>query len=283
MHIITLPQEMIAWSKAVRQNKQTIALVPTMGFLHEGHLALMRNAKKLADFVVASIFVNPMQFGPAEDFSRYPRDPNRDQALLQKEKVDILFFPEAGTMYPPGYQTRINVEFLSQGLCGKSRPGHFEGVATVVAKLFHTVLPHWAIFGEKDFQQLAIIKRMAKDLDWDVQIFPHPTVREPDGLAMSSRNIYLSETDRKTSAICLWQSIQLAGKEVAEGHLDSLALKTKIESFIHKSPNTLIDYVEIIDGESLEPKGVIDQNTVLAMAVKVGRTRLIDNARLFQE
>jgi len=272
---------MAAWSKAVRQNQQTIALVPTMGFLHEGHLALMRSARKLADFVVASIFVNPMQFGPAEDFSRYPRELDRDQALLQKEKVDILFFPEAGTMYPPGFQTRVNVESLSQGLCGKSRPGHFEGVATVVAKLFHIVLPHWAVFGEKDLQQLTIIKRMVKDLDWDVQIFSHPTVREPDGLAMSSRNIYLSETDRKTSALCLWQSIELAREEVAYGHLDGLALKRKIESFIHKFPNTLIDYVEIIDADSLEPKGVIDQNTLLAMAVKVGRTRLIDNARLF--
>ena len=241
----------------------------------------MRSARKLADFVVASIFVNPMQFGPAEDFSRYPRELDRDQALLQKEKVDILFFPEAGTMYPPGFQTRVNVESLSQGLCGKSRPGHFEGVATVVAKLFHIVLPHWAVFGEKDLQQLTIIKRMVKDLDWDVQIFSHPTVREPDGLAMSSRNIYLSETDRKTSALCLWQSIELAREEVAYGHLDGLALKRKIESFIHKFPNTLIDYVEIIDADSLEPKGVIDQNTLLAMAVKVGRTRLIDNARLF--
>src|SRR5262249_2009289 len=197
MRIIETVKEMQAWSDAERRAGKRIALVPTMGALHDGHLALVRAAKKLGDRVVASLFVNPSQFAPGEDFATYPRDFARDRALLEKEDVDILFHPSAPEVYPEGYQPSVAVERLAPLLCGEFRPGHFRGVATVVAKLFNMVRPHAAVFGAKDYQQLQIIRRMARDLDFDIEIAGHPTVRDADGLALSSRNAYLSARERE--------------------------------------------------------------------------------------
>lgn len=283
MLLVNSPAEMRAWSKQARTKNNSLALVPTMGYFHEGHLQLMRKARELADQVVVSIFVNPLQFGAHEDLTRYPRDLARDEQLAARTAVDVLFCPSAEAMYPPLSQTKIRVEELSRGLCGESRPGHFEGVATVVAKLFHITAPDWAIFGEKDFQQLAVIRQMVRDLDWDVAIFAHPTVREPDGLAMSSRNAYLSADERKSSALCLWKAIELARREVAKGERDAPRLLAKIESLIASFPNTEVDYVRLVDETSLKPQDLVTAQSRLVMAVKVGQTRLIDNARICED
>ncbi len=281
MDIILDPADMMAWSGARAAAGDRIALVPTMGFFHEGHLRLMRMAARAADRVVVSLFVNPTQFGPGEDLERYPRDIDRDTRLAQGEGVDVLFVPDAAAMYPDGFQTTVSVEGLSRFLCGASRPGHFAGVTTVVCKLFNIVRPHCAVFGEKDFQQLAVIRRMVDDLNMGVEILGHPVVREPDGLAMSSRNTYLDDALRP-SALSLHGAIGLARELAAAGVVSEPELRRQVEEYIGSFPETEIDYVAFVNEQSLETADPVDRATILALAVRVGgRVRLIDNGRLF--
>lgn len=279
MRLIRLPSEMSLWSQQARAAGQTIGLVPTMGCFHEGHLSLMRRAATLADMVVVSLFVNPIQFGPEEDYSRYPRDFERDAAMAAAEKIDILFAPQPEEMFAPDNLTRIEVSGLTDVLCGKSRPGHFTGVATVVAKLFNLTMPQIAVFGEKDFQQLAVLKRMVQDLDFQLKIIGHPIVREADGLAMSSRNRYLSREERR-SALSLHQAIQLSRSAVREGITDVDQLLDLVTARLQQDARITTDYIAIVDQYDLTPKKRIDPNALLAMAVKIGTTRLIDNALL---
>jgi len=239
----------------------------------------MRVGRRLADILAISIFVNPTQFGPSEDFEAYPRDMEGDLAGAKEAGVDLVFAPSAGEMYPNGHQTKITVEKVTKHLCGLSRPGHFDGVTTVVAKLFHITKPHLAIFGEKDYQQLTTVKRMVKDLDMDIQIIGVRTVREPDGLAMSSRNNYLSEDERR-SALALFESLGQAQKRVAEGMKDANELIRAASELIESRPHTRIDYVAICDPETLEGVDRVDKPALMALAVQVGKTRLIDNAIL---
>ncbi|KPJ99879.1 MAG: pantoate--beta-alanine ligase [Desulfobacterales bacterium SG8_35] len=276
MQIIHPLADMTRWSREVIASGKTIALVPTMGYFHEGHLNLMRLAGRLADQVVVSLFVNSLQFGPGEDFRRYPRDLKRDAGLAENEKVDILFVPVAEDMYSPDFNARVRVGGITETLCGKDRPGHFEGVTTVVAKLFNIIKPHYAVFGQKDFQQLSVISKMVRDLNWDIEIVSHPIVREPDGLAMSSRNIYLSSEERG-KALCLFNAIQHARKRFAEGLKDASRLKSEIRDVISAISGLGIDYISVVDKDTLSEKEMIDAQSVLALAVRVGGTRLIDN------
>jgi len=281
MEIIRTPPEMTAWANRILAAGQTIGLVPTMGFFHEGHLRLMRKAKEKADHAVVSLFVNPIQFGANEDLGRYPRNFSRDCQLAQAEGVDVLFAPEVEDMYPTEASTRVIVSGLTDGLCGESRPGHFNGVTTVVAKLLHIVKPHYAVFGRKDFQQLAVIERMVADLNWDVEIIPHPIVREADGLAMSSRNTYLSASERH-AALCLFRAIGHARRRVRAGLVETAVLRREVEELLRREA-VIIEYVSFVDQSTLQPQTVLQKNTVLAMAIKVGATRLIDNDILFGE
>ena len=282
MDVIRSLAEMTNWSKKLTAGGKTIALVPTMGYFHEGHLRLMRMAVTRADTVVVSLFVNAMQFGPREDLARYPRDFDRDRQLAENQGADVLFAPSAEGMYPPDFSSLVRVEDITATLCGKQRPGHFEGVTTVVAKLFHIVRPDMAIFGEKDFQQLSVIRKMVKDLDWDIDIIGHPIVREADGLAMSSRNIYLSPEER-VKALSLYRAIEHSRLRVRDGLTDADRLKDEIQAIIQASAEVTIDYVSIVDSLSLADKNTIDKQSVLALAVKVGNTRLIDNCFLCSE
>lgn len=265
--------------KAARRAGQRIGFVPTMGYLHEGHLALMRQARAECDFVVVSIFVNPTQFGPGEDFDRYPRDLERDQSLCRSVPVDAIFHPSVAEMYPPGSLTRVQVSGITETLCGASRPGHFEGVATVVTKLFHVVTPDVAYFGQKDAQQVAVIRRMVRDLNMDLEIRPVPTVREPDGLAMSSRNVYLSPEDRQ-AALVLSRSLQMAQVRVAAGERDLAAIQAEMAALIAAEPRATIDYVSIVDYDTLQPVERLEGKALAALAVRFGKTRLIDNCVL---
>jgi len=276
METIESISEMKNLAKEWKQQGLSIGFVPTMGYLHEGHLALVRRVKELSDRVVVSIFVNPIQFAPGEDYQRYPRDLERDKALLEKEGVDVLFSPKVEEMYPPGFQTYVEVKELSSGLCGKYRPGHFVGVATVVLKLFNIVQPDIAVFGEKDYQQLKVIQRMVQDLNLDVKIIPHPTVREADGLAMSSRNTYLSPEERK-SAIALYKALNLAEELINQGERRVATLKEKLKEFIESFPYTKVQYIEFVHPETLKEVERVDEPTLLALAVFVGKARLIDN------
>lgn len=264
---------------AIRREHKRIGLVPTMGFLHAGHLSLIHLARKHADRVVVSIFVNPTQFGPNEDFEDYPRDFERDQALCQENGADILFVPPAEAIYPPGFQSYVSLEALPHHLCGLSRPIHFRGVATVVAKLFNLVKPHVAVFGEKDYQQLLVIRQMARDLNFDIEVRGGPIVREEDGLAMSSRNSYLTPEQRK-SAGCLHQSLALAQELVAQGERDPHRIIGRARALIQSQPDTDIDYIAITDPQTLEEVEQINGPVLMALAVKVGKPRLIDNAIL---
>lgn len=266
-------------SNLLRNQGKTIAFVPTMGYLHEGHLSLIRMARDMADTVVVSIFVNPTQFGPGEDLGAYPRDFEHDQSLCRSQNVDILFYPEAAEMYGPRFQTFVSLEHLPLHLCGLSRPVHFRGVATVVTKLFHVVKPHQAFFGQKDYQQVQVIRQLVADLDMDIQIVPCPTVREPDGLAMSSRNVYLNATQR-ASAISLYQTLGRTRDRVSGGETDASALIRQATDHILSFPETAIDYVAICDPDTLEDIQTIHRPAVMALAVKVGKTRLIDNMML---
>lgn len=276
MELIKTISDMKKISKEFKKEGYKVGFVPTMGYLHEGHLALVRKAKEISDKVVVSIFVNPLQFGPREDFRDYPRDLQRDLALLEKEGVDVVFVPEEEEMYPSNYQTYVEVTKLTERLCGAFRPGHFKGVTTVVLKLFNIVNPDVAIFGEKDYQQLLVIKQMVRDLNLDVEIVSHPTVRESDGLAMSSRNIYLSSRERE-SALSLYKALNLAEKLVREGERDSEKIRKSMAEFINMHPYIIVQYIEIVDPETLEPVEVIDRPVLCAIAAFVGRARLIDN------
>ena len=279
MEIIQTVQDMQQWSDAARAAGQVIAFVPTMGFLHEGHLELMRAGIKHSDRLVISIFVNPTQFGPNEDLDQYPRDEEGDLEKADNVGVDIVFMPSVKEMYPEGSQTSVRVEKLPQHLCGLSRPGHFDGVTTVVAKLFHIVKPNIAVFGQKDYQQLAVISKMVMDLNMDIQIIGAPIYREPDGLAMSSRNSYLSQEERR-SALCLKKSIDLALELFRGGEKMAKVVKNAVCSLIQGYPFTKIDYVNLCDPVTLDDVDTLSENTLLVLAVYVGRTRLIDNCVL---
>jgi len=279
MKIFPTIQEMRADSRAAHNVKQRIGFVPTMGALHEGHLSLVRAAKKQTDIVAASIFVNPTQFGPNEDFSKYPRTFERDCELLKNEGVDLLFAPSAEEMYPRGAVTWVTVEGLSDKLDGRSRPGHFRGVTTVVAKLFHVVEPDVAFFGQKDAVQLVLIRRMVRDLNMPVEIVGCPIVREKDGLAMSSRNAYLSAEERK-SALVLNDTLQAIKKRFDEGEKNSEKLISAGMDIFRREPLVRLDYLDIVDPETLDPLPFINRDTLAAVAACVGTTRLIDNITL---
>lgn len=253
-----------------------IAFVPTMGFLHEGHLALLREGRRLSDDLILSIFVNPTQFAPGEDYESYPRNFEKDLELARRAGVDVVFSPTREELYGNRFQTYISLENLPKHLCGLSRPTHFKGVATVVAKLFHIVKPHIAIFGQKDFQQLAIIKQMAMDLNFDIEIRGVPTVREKDGLAMSSRNAYLTPEQRKT-ALCLYSSLVKSRERIQKGEKNASILIQEMSSDIGSRFETEIDYISICDCDTLDEVDQIKGPILIALAVKVGKTRLIDN------
>lgn len=276
MRLIEHISEMQDWSETEHRAGKRTVLVPTMGFLHEGHLALVRDGRKRGDRLVVSIFVNPAQFAPEEDFAAYPRDFERDSELLQKEGVDILFHPTAAEMYPAGYQSYIEVEKLAPLLCGSFRTGHFRGVATVVAKLFNIVRPHVAIFGRKDYQQLQIIRRLVQDLNLSIEIVGHPTVREYDGLAMSSRNIYLNAEERAAAAV-LYRALKKAESLVRQGERDGERIVGSVREEILKEQLTRLEYVRLCDPVSLEEMKKIQGKALLALAVWVGKARLIDN------
>lgn len=276
MEIVKNIRDMRYLSGQWKRDGNTVALVPTMGALHAGHLALVETAKVHAQRIVMSIFVNPTQFGPGEDYDRYPRDLARDADLALSAGVDCIFAPDATAMYPPGFHTWILVEGVSEGLCGASRPGHFRGVATVVAKLFNIVQPDFAVFGEKDYQQLLVIRQMVRDLDIPVEILSHPIVREPDGLAMSSRNKYLSKEER-LSALSLYRSLKEAERLFYSGERSARRITEAVSAEILSHPGTSIDYIFLGDPEGLEPRDPLTDPSILAVAAWVGKTRLIDN------
>lgn len=262
--------------KDLKKDEKTIGLVPTMGCLHEGHLSLVKEARRMSDVVIVSIFVNPKQFSPQEDYEEYPRNIAQDADILLKENVDYIFYPSNEEMYPENFKTYVEVADLSQKLCGKSRPGHFRGVATVVIKLLNIVQPHFAFFGQKDAQQALIIKRMIKDLNVDVEIITLPIVRDIDGLALSSRNMYLNEEERK-AAIILHNALQQAHKLIKNGEKKTSKLIQEIKKIIESQPHARIDYVEIVDLENLSAVKTIEKPALIALAVYIGNTRLIDN------
>ncbi len=276
MKIISTVKEMQAFSESVRVAGKTISFVPTMGFLHQGHLSLMEDGKRRGDCLVVSIYVNPTQFGPSEDLAKYPRDFERDHALCEGVGVDVIFYPSNEEMYPENYQTYVTVENVTENLCGLSRPGHFRGVATVCAKLFNMVKPHVSIFGKKDYQQLMVIKRMVKDLNMDLEIIGLSTYREPDGLAMSSRNVYLKPEERE-SALTLSRSLLHAKGLYEKGERDAATIIGEVKKIIGSQPYTKIDYVQICDTETMKDAETIKGEAVLALAVRVGVARLIDN------
>lgn len=276
MQIAYTVKEVREQVKAWRKEGLSVGLVPTMGYLHEGHASLIKKAVEDNDRVVTSIFVNPTQFAPTEDLEAYPRDMEKDSKLCETLGVDLIFHPEPEEMYAPDYCTWVDMDVLSKTLCGKSRPIHFRGVCTVVSKLFHIVTPDRAYFGQKDAQQLAIIRRMVRDLNMDIEIVGCPIVREEDGLAKSSRNTYLNEEERK-AALILSQSIFLGQKMVQEGETDAAKIKAAMVEKIQSEPLARIDYVEIVDGLSMQPVDTVQSPTLAAIAVYIGKTRLIDN------
>jgi len=276
MEIIALPADMQRWSEAARRRGETIAFVPTMGFLHEGHLSLMREGRQRASLMASSLFVNPTQFGPNEDFSRYPRNFEGDCAMMRQVPVDVLFAPEPDVMFPRGSQTWVEVTEMTGGLCGAHRPGHFRGVTTVVAKLFNIVKPHIALFGEKDYQQFRAIERMVEDLNFDIQIVPVPTIREPDGLAMSSRNAYLSP-DQRRQALALSGALRAAAAAFKAGARDPHELVQAARRSLEGTPEVQVEYVEAVDARTLENVARIERPVVVAIAARLGPTRLIDN------
>lgn len=282
MTIITDVHQMQAISADAHREGRRIAFVPTMGFLHEGHFSLLREARSRGDLLVLSIFVNPTQFGAGEDFDAYPRDLSRDAAMAEDVGVDFIFAPSANAMYPSGYATFVDTEGLTEVLCGASRPGHFRGVTTVVTKLFNIVQPDVALFGRKDFQQLAVIKRMTADLNLPVDVVGLPIVREADGLAMSSRNAFLSAEERR-QALCLIDGIRLAVAAVREGERGAGKILELVKERITREPDAVIDYIRICRRDTLEDVDTVDADSVLLLAVRIGKTRLIDNHMLFEE
>ena len=262
-----------------RKLAEPVGFVPTMGYFHEGHLSLVRRARAENPSVVVSIFVNPTQFGPQEDFSSYPSDPQRDLALLEKEQVDIVFMPSVAEMYPAQFNSWVEVSQVTERLEGASRPGHFRGVTTVCAKLFNIVQPTTAYFGQKDAQQAIVIKKMVADLNMNLEIVTLPTVREPDGLAMSSRNTYLNPEQRQ-AALVLYQALTLAQKLWSQGEKDAQAICQQMVDFIGKQPLANIDYVSIADAETLDEFEMVNPPALASLAVRIGTTRLIDNVVL---
>jgi len=274
--IVEKVEDMKELSKKYLKENKTIGFVPTMGFLHEGHLSLVRRAREENDVVVVSIFVNPTQFGPNEDYESYPRDFERDVKLLKKLNVDVVFHPTVEEMYPEDFSTYVEETALSRYLCGRSRPGHFRGVCTVVTKLFNIIHPTRAYFGQKDAQQFRVIKRMVRDLNMDVKLVECPIVREQDGLAMSSRNIYLSD-DERVQAVSLYNSLKLAEDLIKKGERNAEIVKNAMKEYLSKYDKVKIDYVEIVDEETLEPVKRIEGKVIVAVACWVGKARLIDN------
>ena len=274
--IITTIQEMKEIIKSHKAQGKTIGFVPTMGYLHEGHISLVKRAKEENDLVVVSIFVNPTQFGVNEDYDVYPRDLERDQKLSEEAGAEYIFHPTVAEMYPNGYQTYVEVFGITDKLCGASRPGHFRGVTTVVNKLFQIVAPHRAYFGLKDAQQVAVIEKMVRELNMDVEIVPCPIVRESDGLAMSSRNVNLSPTDRQ-SALVLSKSLMKAKEMIQAGNVDAKEIFKAIEDKITEETAVTVDYIKIVDFTNLEDIEVIKGRVLIALAAKVGKVRLIDN------
>jgi pantoate--beta-alanine ligase len=279
MEIISDPREMHSRARQWRGQGFKVVLVPTMGFFHQGHLSLMEYGKTIGARLVVSLFVNPAQFGPQEDLGRYPRDLERDAHLAREIGADCLYTPETGAMYPPGYQTFVDVESLADGLCGASRPGHFRGVATVVLKLLNQVQPHAAVFGEKDYQQLMVVKQMVADLDVPVTIVGRPIVREPDGLAMSSRNTYLNPEGR-AAALCLYRALLGARELVVSGAKSREDILGAVRQIIQATPGARIDYVALVDPVTLREVEAIQGEARLLLAVWVNQTRLIDNTLL---
>ncbi len=276
MKIIHEPRAMQRTATALREGGKRIAFVPTMGYLHEGHLSLMREGRKRADVLVASVFVNPTQFGPNEDLEAYPRDIERDRRLMREVGVNILFLPTEETMYGEGYQTYVTVEKVTRGLCGRSRPVHFRGVATVVLKLFNIVKPHVALFGMKDFQQLVVIQTMVRDLNLEVEVVGCPTVREPDGLAMSSRNAYLHAEERQ-EALAIKKALDAAWERYQAGERNAAVLVSVARQVLEAHPGVRPDYVQLCDTRTLEDVERLEGETILAIAAFVGKTRLLDN------
>ncbi len=279
MRTVSTVEDMKALSRRWRKEGKAIGFVPTMGALHEGHLSLVRECRNRSDVTVVSLFVNPKQFGPSEDYTKYPRDLAGDKSVLEKEDVTCLFSPEVEEIFPPGYKTSIEVHSLQDRLCGNSRPGHFRGVATVVLKLFNIVLPDMAFFGWKDAQQVIILRRMVEDLNCDTEIIACPLVRDPDGLALSSRNAYLTAEERK-AALVLSRSLFEARDFISEGERESTRVKQRIRKIIEKESLARIDYIEIVGEDDLDSLEKMKGNVLIALAVFVGNTRLIDNIRV---
>ncbi|MCP9464820.1 MAG: pantoate--beta-alanine ligase [Nitrospira sp.] len=276
MKIIRRPETMVAWSETLRREGVTIGFVPTMGALHEGHRSLIRAGRLRSDALVVSVFVNPTQFGPGEDLARYPRMPDRDHALCRTEGVDVCFEPTVDAMYPKGYQTVVTVSKIAQRWEGERRPHHFQGVATVVTKLFGIVQPHLAMFGQKDYQQAMLVRRLVQDLNLGVKIAVCPTVREPDGLAMSSRNIYLSEEER-TIAPLLYKSLKAGGEAIRKGVIEAAAVQNTMAAVLKQEPRFTIEYLAVCDPLTLEPLAQVTSKAILLGAVRLGSVRLIDN------
>jgi pantoate--beta-alanine ligase len=279
MEILTETARMKEWSRGCWERGESVGLVPTMGYLHEGHLSLIRRCRSENERVVVSIFVNPTQFGPNEDLARYPRDPEADSTKCRELGVDVIFMPDVTEIYRPDFQTYVLVEEVSGPLCGATRPGHFRGVATVVLKLFNIVSPSAAYFGNKDYQQLQVIRTMVQDLDVDVRVVPCETVREHDGLAMSSRNAYLSPEERK-QALCLYQALTEAQSLFANGERQPKQLLRAMSDRIDREPDAAVDYISLVHPETLRNLEETADRAVAALAVRIGRTRLIDNMLL---
>ncbi len=278
MKIIESPEEMQKQSRLLIQSGEYIGFVPTMGYLHEGHLSLIRIAKEYADVVVVSIFVNPAQFGPNEDLAAYPRDFERDEKLCREAGADFIFYPTSQNMYLDDHSLWLSEESLSAVLCGESRPGHFRGVCTIVAKLLNIVQPDFMVLGEKDAQQLRVLRRMVRDMNFPVKIIAAPTIREADGLAMSSRNKYLTPDERK-EAVCLFRSLEKAMALFAAGERDAEKIKVAVRAVIEATSGR-VDYIEIVDDETLQPVLTLEKPALLALAVKFSGARLIDNTVL---
>jgi len=282
MELVATASQVRAKVAKARSEGKTIGFVPTMGYLHEGHLALMRRAREENGYVVISIFVNPAQFLPGEDYQRYPRDLERDMLMAREVPVDLVFAPAVEELYPPGDSTKVEVRgALMKGLCAPFRPGHFEGVATVVTKLFNIVQPDRAYFGEKDYQQLQVIKRLARDLHMPVRVEPVATVREPDGLTMSSRNAYLSPEERR-AALCLSRALSEAERLAQGGEREGIAIMKRVREVIEQEPLVKLEYAELCDPNTLEEVRTVTGPTLLALAARVGSARLIDNAILLR-
>jgi pantoate--beta-alanine ligase len=278
MQTVRSPKRMQRICEELKRQGKVIGFVPTMGYLHEGHLSLIRIAKKRSDVLAVSIFVNPAQFGPQEDFKRYPKDFRRDRLLLESEGCDLLFAPRITDMYPQGYSTYVNVEGITSKLEGVTRPGHFKGVTTIVAKLFNIVQPDLAVFGQKDAQQALVLKKMADDLNYGIKMIIGPTVREKDGLAMSSRNRYLSEEERG-QAMVLHESLLEARRLIRKGERSAGKIVARMRNLIRKQPSAELDYIAITDAHTLELLSKIEGDVLISLAVRFGRARLIDNIR----